>query len=93
MDPRILKLADTLINFSCRLKKGENVLIQARNEDGDFVKALVREAYKAGANPNIDYSIEKIDKVNEFLCQDTDSRYSLEEEIGMLESIFAEESD
>ena len=51
MDPRILKLADTLINFSCRLKKGENVLIQARNEDGDFVKALVREAYKADANP------------------------------------------
>jgi len=50
-------------------------------------------AYKAGANPNIDYSIEKIDKVNEFLCQDVDSRYSLDEEIQMLESIFDEDGN
>ena len=50
-------------------------------------------AYKAGANPNIDYSIEKIDKVNEYLCQDVDSRYTLDEEIEMLEGIFAEDSN
>ena len=50
-------------------------------------------AYKAGANPNIDYSIEKIDKVNGFLCQDVDSRYTLEEEIKLLEAIFAEEDE
>jgi len=51
MDSRIQKLAETLIHFSTRLKAGENVLIQARNEHGDFVKALVREAYKVGARP------------------------------------------
>ena len=50
-------------------------------------------AYKAGANPNIDYSIEKIDQVNDFLCQDVDSRYSIDEEIQLLEDIFAEEKE
>ncbi len=50
-------------------------------------------AYKAGANPNIDYSIKKIDQVNDFLCQDVDSRYSLDEEIQLLKDIFAEEKE
>lgn len=45
-------------------------------------------AYKAGANPGIDYAIEKIDKVNEYLCQDVDSRFSLDEEIELLNEIF-----
>ena len=45
-------------------------------------------AYKAGANPNIDYAIEKIDKVNEYLCQDVDTKYSIDEEIKLLEEIF-----
>lgn len=45
-------------------------------------------AYKAGANPAIDYAIEKIDSVNEFLCQDVDSRYSFEEELSLLGGIF-----
>ena len=45
-------------------------------------------AYKSGANPAIDYAIEKIDKVNEYLCQDVDSRYSFEEELELLKGIF-----
>ena len=45
-------------------------------------------AYKAGANPNIDYAIEKINQVNDFLCQDVDSRYSFEEELEILKEIF-----
>ena len=51
MDPRVQKLAETLIRFSVRLQPGENILIQARNEDGDLVRALVREAYAAGGRP------------------------------------------
>ena len=51
MDPRITKLAETLIRFSTRLQAGENILIQARNEDNQLVRALVQEAYAVGANP------------------------------------------
>ncbi len=45
-------------------------------------------AYKAGANPNIDFAIEKIDQVNRYLMQDVDSKYSFEEELQLLEEIF-----
>ena len=45
-------------------------------------------AYKSGANKNIDYAIEKIDAINEFLCQDVDSKYSFDEELDMLKGLF-----
>ena len=51
MDPRIKKLAETLIRFSTRVQPGDNVLIQARNETDELVRALVRETYAAGGNP------------------------------------------
>ena len=47
-------------------------------------------AYKAGSNKNIDYAISKIDKVNEFLMQDTHSKMSYEEEIEALAAVFEE---
>lgn len=45
-------------------------------------------AYKAGSNPEIDYAMTKIQAVNEFLCQDVDSKYLLEDEIAQLKQIF-----
>ncbi|MDD5873977.1 MAG: hypothetical protein PUD90_11080 [Clostridia bacterium] len=38
----------------------------------------------------MDYAIEKIDAVNEYLCQQTDEKFGLEEELNMLESLFAD---
>ena len=46
-------------------------------------------AYKSGANKNIDYAIEKIDQVNAFLMQSTEDRYTFEEIVDQLETIFA----
>ncbi len=47
-------------------------------------------AYKKGSNKNIDYAISKIDAVNEFLMQQTDEKFTFEEEMAMLNSIFAD---
>ena len=47
-------------------------------------------AYKKGSNKNIDYAISKIDAVNAFLMQQTDERYSFEEELKMLFDIFSD---
>lgn len=47
-------------------------------------------AYKSGANTEIDYAISKISQVNEFLCQDVDSKITLEETLQMLDAIFTE---
>ena len=45
-------------------------------------------AYKKGSNNNIDYAIEKIDSVNEFLLQETHDKFSFEEIIDMMKQIF-----
>lgn len=45
-------------------------------------------AYKKGSNPGIDYAMEKIQAVNEFLMQETDEKVPFEEEIRRLIQIF-----
>lgn len=53
-DERIKLLAKNLINFSCELKKGENILIEATGVDYQLVNALVKEARKVGAYPFVE---------------------------------------
>ena len=52
MDPRIEKLANMVVRYSCRIQPQENVLIRY---DGDetmpMVAALMRNIYEAGAYP------------------------------------------
>ncbi len=45
-------------------------------------------AYKKGSNSNIDYAIDKIETVNEFLLQDTHDKFSLDEIRAMLQALF-----
>lgn len=47
-------------------------------------------AYKSGSNKHIDYAVSKIDRVNEFLCQDVDEKYDFEDVLAQLQEIFAE---
>ncbi|BCN31533.1 flagellar protein export ATPase FliI [Anaeromicropila herbilytica] len=47
-------------------------------------------AYKKGSNKNIDNAIEKIDDVNHFLLQNVDDKYSFDEVVEQLASIFEE---
>ena len=47
-DPRIRKLADSLINYSCELKTGEKVLIEATDVPHAFTRCLIEAAEKAG---------------------------------------------
>ncbi|MCR5585828.1 MAG: flagellar protein export ATPase FliI [Lachnospiraceae bacterium] len=45
-------------------------------------------AYKSGSNKEIDYAIQKIDAVNDFLMQQTDEKFSLEETVELMKEIF-----
>jgi len=47
-------------------------------------------AYRSGSNKNIDYAVYKIDKVNAFLCQQTDEKFSFDEELALLADIFSD---
>ena len=64
--------------------KLKNVLA-TYNEAEDLINI---GAYKKGSNKNIDYAIEKIDAVNEFLLQTTDERFQFDEEVEMLRNLF-----
>lgn len=88
MDPRIKKLATSLVNYSCSVKQGEKVLI---DYEGDITRPLVRqlikEVYLAGGFPfvtsrdssvNREIMMECKEEQIKFLCQ-----YKLAEMKGM----------
>lgn len=63
MDSRIEKLANTLVNYSCKLKKGEKVLISFNGSEAEpLVKQLIKEVYKVNAIPYINQSDSKIER-------------------------------
>ena len=64
--------------------KLKNVLA-TYNEAEDLINI---GAYKRGSNPDIDYAIEKIGKVNEFLLQDVDEKFTFEQSVTMLQGLF-----
>ncbi|MCK5447572.1 MAG: aminopeptidase [Gemmatimonadetes bacterium] len=52
-DPRYTKLAQTLIHYSCELKAGEKLLIEAIDTPTAFTNELVRVAHEAEVVPNV----------------------------------------
>jgi aminopeptidase len=50
-DPRHTRLAELLIGYSCEVKEGENVLIEAIDVPQRFVAELVRVCAEAGGRP------------------------------------------
>ena len=66
--------------------KLKNVLA-TYNEAEDLINI---GAYKSGSNKNIDYAIEKIEAVNDFLMQEVDSKYDYEEAVDMMRALFVE---
>ena len=61
-DERINVLAKNLINFSCELKKGENILIEATGVDYQLVNALVKQARLAEAYPFVEIYDNKVQR-------------------------------
>ena len=53
-DPRFQILASTIVNHSCQLKAGENILIESFDIPEEMVIALVEAAQKAGGNPHVE---------------------------------------
>ena len=53
-DPRFATLASTIVNHSCQLKPGENILIEAFDIPIEMVIAVVDATIKAGGNPHVE---------------------------------------
>ncbi|MEW5795644.1 MAG: aminopeptidase [Candidatus Zixiibacteriota bacterium] len=54
MDPRVRKLADVLINYSLKLKKGQLLKIQGEAVAMPLLQACFEEAVRVGGNPYIE---------------------------------------
>lgn len=72
-DERINVLAKNLINFSCELKKGENILIEATGVDYQLVNALVKEARKVGGYPFVELYDNRVQRQ---LLMDMDGEFA-----------------
>lgn len=75
IDERLKTLAKNLINYSCSLKKGEKILIEAMDTDEEFLCALVKEVYKIGAFPFVKILSSKLNR--ELLMKTSEERESL----------------
>ena len=60
LDERIKTLAHNLVNYSCSLKKGENLLIECTEADYQLVACIIREAYAVGAYPFVSLGDSRI---------------------------------
>ena len=53
-DPRIAKMAKTIVEYFVKVKPGENVLIDTSGTDFSITKELIQAVYAAGAKPFIE---------------------------------------
>lgn len=60
IDVRLEKLAKNLVNYSCRVKKGEKVWIDFSGVDYQLVAHIVREIYAVGGYPFVFMSDNRI---------------------------------
>ena len=61
-DSRYSKLAYNLINYSCRVKEGEKVLIEGIGDCIPLVKEIINEAYIAKAIPLVTLKNKEVDR-------------------------------
>ena len=61
-DPRITKLANVLVNYSCAVKPGDKILIEAIDVPHEFAIECVRLARAAGADPLVMLKSNRINR-------------------------------
>ncbi|MBR3784980.1 MAG: aminopeptidase [Firmicutes bacterium] len=76
MDPRDKKLADLLVNYSCEIQPGENILIDYEGtECKPLIKEIIREVYKAGGRPHVNIIDSEINR--EIIMECTEEQVQL----------------
>lgn len=59
-DPRLTKLANSLVNYSCKVKTGENVLIEIFDCEDVVAEELCKAVTSAGGNPFVNTIRSKV---------------------------------
>lgn len=71
-DPRLKKLATTLLEYSNQVKTGQHVLIRGQLAAKPLMKELIKETYRLGAYPHIEIIDDELGR--EISLQDTEAR-------------------
>ena len=76
MDPRDKTLADLLINYSCDVQEGENVLIDFEGmEAKPLIKQLIRNIYAKGGKPYVNMIDSEINREIIMHCQEDQVKF------------------
>ncbi len=82
MDPRIQKLAENLIGYSCEVKEGERVLIECIGTSAiPLVKELVKETYKAKGHPFVEIKDDSVRRQLLLECSEEQLKFAAEYEL------------
>lgn len=82
-DPRLARLADVLVRYSTRVKKGDLVCINAESAAMPLIEAVFEACVKAGANP---YWSPRSETLTELMLQ-----HASEEQLGYLSPLATHE--
>ena len=88
-DERIVKLAHNLLHYSCKLQKGQTIIIEASVEAKDLIKELVRQTYQIGAYPFVRLSDSEISREVMLGMTETQAKKSCEYTLPMFEGASA----
>ncbi len=83
-DPRIVKFAEVLVNYSAGVKKGETILIRAEPAAEDLVREVYRKAIAAGAHVHVRLGLPGADTI--FFSEAGDEQLDHLSPIGMFEA-------
>jgi len=61
-DKRLRTLAENLVNYSTRIEKGDQVLIEVTGQEEELAKELIRAVYQAGGQPYYALNNERLQK-------------------------------
>ena len=62
-DPRLITLANNLVNYSVAVKKGDRVLIEATDISSELIEELVKAVYAAGGYPFVELFDSQVERV------------------------------
>ncbi|HEV3393180.1 MAG TPA: aminopeptidase [Chthoniobacterales bacterium] len=88
-DPRFDKLAKVLVEYSTRLKRNENLLIEAFDVPDEMVVALVRAARKMGATPFVQVQHNRISRELAMEASDQQLNFAASHELARMKKMQA----
>lgn len=82
-DPRIAKLASNLVNFSCKVKKGDRVLIETRDRSSmPLIEVLIEKIAEAGGTAFVNIIDQRVNR--KLLQNANEAWYKIMKEVDLM---------